>query len=334
MPNNCMLRFTKIFSLVTLLGAIIASAHAGTYKLTDGREFTGEPLVVKDDGVKFKTAAGTYSPNITWDKFTQEGLRTLLSEAHSPNEKALIEPMLIDVKTETAQPPKEKEITLKPLEAPARLQTGSGLLGIFSSPLGLLIFVIVYAASIFAGYEVALFRDRPIPLVCGLAAVPFIGILSPIVFAIMKRGPVRLQEAAPVYDETAVVENNPLSPDAQASAAIQEKITAKAAAAAEAADVSKPKVPAPIVFKRGEYLFNRRFFETKLAPFQRLTPAEADKDMVVWIKAVRGEFSGKRVVQINANDLYLQTFKANATADEMIPFAEILEVQIRHKDLV
>jgi hypothetical protein len=41
---------------------------------------------------------------------------------------------------------------------------------------------------------------------------------------------------------------------------------------------------------------------------------------------------GRRIIRITPNELYLQVFKNEATADEMIPFSEISEVQIRHKD--
>jgi hypothetical protein len=92
-------------------------------------------------------------------------------------------------------------------------------------------------------------------------------------------------------------------------------------------------LPAPVVFQRGDFLFNRRFFETKLAGFFRVVLSEADKDLRIHIKAARGEFTGKRISRITPAELYLQVFKDNVTADEMIPFAEILEVQIRHKDL-
>jgi len=92
-------------------------------------------------------------------------------------------------------------------------------------------------------------------------------------------------------------------------------------------------LPAPVVFRRGDFSFNHRFFETKLAGFFRVVPGEAEKDMVVYIHAARGEFAGKRITRVTPNELYLQVFKNDATADEMIPFVEIREVQIRHKDL-
>jgi hypothetical protein len=93
------------------------------------------------------------------------------------------------------------------------------------------------------------------------------------------------------------------------------------------------ELPAPVVFQRGDYLFNRRFFETKLAGFFRVVLGEADKDLRVCIHSSRGDFVGKRITRVTPSELYLQVFKDSATADEMIPFVEILEVQIRHKDL-
>jgi hypothetical protein len=54
--------------------------------------------------------------------------------------------------------------------------------------------------------------------------------------------------------------------------------------------------------------------------------------MVIHIKSGRGDFTGRRITRITPAELCLQVFHDNATADEMIPFVEILEVQIRHKD--
>ena len=88
-----------------------------------------------------------------------------------------------------------------------------------------------------------------------------------------------------------------------------------------------------MVFQRGEFLFNRRFFETKLPGFFRVVLSETDKDLRIHIKAARGDFVGKRISRVTPGELYLEVFKESATADEMIPFVEILEVQIRHKDL-
>lgn len=334
-----MRRLAILFCWVTVIGMIAGTARAGTYTLTDGKEYVGEPITIKDDGIKLKTGPDSYTPRITWDKLTQDALKTLLSEAKSPNERAIIEPLI-----EEPAPPKAapKEIKVKPVQMPPRPTENIGLLAIFSSPLGLLIFMILYAATIFAGYEVAIYRDQPIGLVCGFAAVPFVGVASPIAFFFIKPRAPSLPEMdypgtpAPVASESTA----PTTTELAAPLAPVETPKGKTSSVATPGRSSKlidptaPRLPEPIVFRRGDFSFNRRFFETKLANFQKLVPSPAEKDLVVWIKAVRGEYTGRRITQINAADLHLQVFKADATADEMIPFVEILEVQIRHKDLV
>jgi hypothetical protein len=86
------------------------------------------------------------------------------------------------------------------------------------------------------------------------------------------------------------------------------------------------------VYSRGQFTFNRRFFETKLAGFMRMVPSEAERDMLIHIKSARGEHAGNRVVRVTPNELYLQVAKGNASEEVLIPFAEIAEIQIRHKD--
>ena len=86
------------------------------------------------------------------------------------------------------------------------------------------------------------------------------------------------------------------------------------------------------MYTRGEFTFNRRFFETKFPGFFRIVPSEAEKDLVIVIKAVRGEYVGKRISRISSNEMHIQLQSGNASAEVMIPFAEIQSVQIRHKD--
>jgi hypothetical protein len=102
----------------------------------------------------------------------------------------------------------------------------------------------------------------------------------------------------------------------------------------QASGPPKAALPEPIVFQKADYSFNRRFFETKFAGFFRVIPSEAEKDLVLVITSSRGEFVGRRITKITAGDLCLQVFNKDASADEMIPFLEIMEVQIRHKDSV
>lgn len=338
MPKNGVFKLVRLVCYAALLGTVLVPAWAGSYTLTDGREINGEAISIKDDGVTFKTGASSYSPKVTWDKFTQDDLRTLLTEARGNSEKALVESMILDLGStpNKAAAPREQNVEIKPIITPSRPTSGVGLAALFTSPLGLVIFLVFYAATIFSGYEVAVYRNRPVAVVCGLAAIPFLGIFSSLVFAILKGLP--MKEESQSEDDgsgnlnSLVVDTTKKSVLSKFSFGPSSKATE--VPSGETEEQFDPNLPAPIVFKRGDFTFNRRFFETKLAGFQRIVPSEEEKDMVVWIKAVRGEFAGNRIIQINPDNLHLQVFKANATADEIIPFVEILEVQIRHKDLV
>jgi hypothetical protein len=306
--------------------------------LPDGTKVEGDPISETDNGVVFRMADGTDSPRIEWDKLTQESIRALLAKATTPREKALLEPLIEELPQEKAQ---RKEIIVKPIQTPDRPTTHLGMTAIFASPLGLTILLILYAANLFAAYEVAIYRRQPLPTVCGLAAIPFVGILSPIIFIAMptrrREGdeeeaqtrfravpPPTAEKAAPAPAPPGVGPAGQLSAETNATPAPPQAAPVQAAASA---------LPEPVIFQRGDFSFNRRFFETKLAGFFRLVPSEAERDMVIHIKSGRGDFTGRRITRITPAEIYLQTFHDKATADEMIPFVEILEVQIRHKDL-
>ena len=79
-------------------------------------------------------------------------------------------------------------------------------------------------------------------------------------------------------------------------------------------------------------MFNRRFFETKLAGFLRMVPSDAEKDMVLLVKSSRGEFVGHRISRLQPSELVLQYHKGNASSEITIPYTEINEIQVRHKD--
>ncbi len=332
MENGCMSRLRII--CVCIFVAMISAARAGTYTLTDGNQVSGEPIF-NDQGVKFKDESGAFTPDRTpYEKFTQEAIRQLLADAKG-KDKRFLEPFVEEMPQEKA---KKKEIIIKPVPSPERPTKDIGIFKIFKSPVGLVILLILYAATLFAAFEVAVFRNQPFGLVIGLAAVPFLGVLSPIIFIAMPTRTLSLEEfqeahAAPVEGgeampaESGVTESDPLAGTGEHG---KLSISHGGAPAAEAA---APALPEPIIFRRGEFSFNRRFFETKLAGFFRLVPGEAEKDMVVRIKSSRGEFTGRRIIKITQDELYLQTFNGQATADEMIPIIEVMEVQIRHKDL-
>jgi hypothetical protein len=322
--------------LFGLLALVSITASAGMYTLTDGTKVEGDPISVTDNGVVFHTADGQDLSRIVWDKFTQDDLRTLLAEVRTQREKDMIQPLIEELPQEKAQ---RKEITVKPIQPPDRPTANLGMMAIFSSPVGWTILLILYGANVFAAYEVAIYRRQSMATVCGLALIPFFGVLSPIIFIAMptQMGSTGVQEetAQTRFRTTAPPADEVASPPAEAMAPPPEEVAAFVQQPeAPLAQAAAPVLPEPIVFRRGDFSFNRRFFETRLAGFFRLVPGEAEKDLVVHIKSGRGDLTGRRITRITPAELYLQVFHGNATADEMIPFIEILEVQIRHKDSI
>jgi hypothetical protein len=331
-----MTRFGLI--LICVLAFTTFSVSAGTYKLTDGTEVLGEPIAMTEQGVQFMQSDKTVLPRVTWDKLTPDALKELYAQAKSPNDRKLLQPLIDDIPVEAV---KLKELPINPVTYPDRPTHNLGLFAMFSSSVGLVIVLILYGATIFAAYEVALYRRQPVSTVCGLAAIPFVGVLSPIAFIIMpgKEPPTESADASsPPPAEVQLPGAAPLAtteaPRRTPSGAPRVPIH-MSGVETHVVQEAVPEVaplPAPIVFVRGEYSFNRRFFETKFPGFFRAIRAEAEKDLVLLFKTSRGDFVGRRITNINPNELYLQVFVNDVTADEKIPFTEVMEVQIRHKD--
>ena len=80
--------------LICVLTAAAGAASAGTYKLTDGTQFVGEPISVTEIGVVFKESDDTVLPRLTWDKLTPEAVKTLFAEVKTPRDRALLQPLV------------------------------------------------------------------------------------------------------------------------------------------------------------------------------------------------------------------------------------------------
>jgi hypothetical protein len=59
---------------------------------------------------------------------------------------------------------------------------------------------------------------------------------------------------------------------------------------------------------------------------------EADKDMVMVIKSARGHYTSQRISRIASGDLHIQVQHGAASEEVMIPFQEIQEIKLQHKD--
>ncbi len=301
------------FSILALSGWLAGTALAQTFPLLQGAPVTGEPIAPDARGVIIKKGEGNLTERIAWTNFTQSALKMF---ADMPKMKRFVEPLVEPEDVEVVQKA-AADIKPKPVPRLERPDPKAGISALFSAPLIVVLFLILYLANIYAGYEVSIFRNYPPALGCGLAAVG--PVICPAIFLCL---PTRLNK---VYDPAA--EHAPQE-HVVAEAPLEDSVEADAPPPSP----STPALPAATVYQRGQTSFNRRFFETKFAGYMRMVPSEAEKDMVIYIKSARGEHEGTRITRIMPNELYLQISKGGATTDVLIPFSEISEVQVRHKD--
>jgi hypothetical protein len=309
---------------ITVLGFLGAIVRADEYKLTTGETLTGEVLSTSanDQGVQVKVGEGDYK-KVAWNSFSQDDLKNF---AKNPRMQPFVEPF---IEPNPEEKIRKTEVNIKQpprLERPAR----ESLVGaFFGSALGVMVMLVLYAATIYAGYEVAIFRAKPPLLVCGLSAIPGLGLLAPIMFLSIPtkvkaaEAPLEAppEEAVPASQEDEV---NPMLAEGAAHPSGLKLHTDTESA--------KPAVPETVTYQRGKFTFNRRFFETKFPGFFGVVRRDADKDMVLVIKAARGEYMGQRISRIAANDLHLQVQRGSASEEVLIPFTEIQEIHLKHKD--
>jgi len=338
-------------------GLLMGVARADTFQLNDGSTLTGDIVSANDGGLRLRLPDGSYSDVVPWTKFSQDDLKKL---AKDPKMQPFVAPFIEETEQQRIQ---RTEVTVT---QPHRLRhpASTGLFSaMLSSTVGLFVIVVLYGAGIFAAYEVAVYRRRPPGLVCGLAAVPVIGFLSPIIFLAL---PTQAEEeweeeayqpepaAAPPPPSFTVPGNPP--PSAPAGPATANIPPARPPGAPTPASASiplpeaspeetsslklsqtpaapqKPQLPQTQIFQRGAFMFNRRFFETKFPGFFGITRRDADKDMLLIVKSARGEYAAERIARISSNDFYIQVRKGHATEEVMIPFTEVQEVRLKHKD--
>ena len=328
--QNAIMHRIRSICLVVLLGSLVVGVgRASEFKLANGNVLRGEVASADEDGLVVKLEVGGFSKREPWINFTQDSLKEL---AKDPKIAPMVEPFIELDPEQIKAKEKQKEIVVNPV--PNRFERPSprpGLPAAFMTPLGLAILAVLMLANLFAAYEIAFFRQQPVALVCGLSVL-FPGIV-PLIFLSL---PTRIVHAEP--DATAG--EAAVAGAAEAHGGAKAKTTstfppARAGGlslAATAKGEATSVMTQPQTYTRGEFTFNRRFFETKFPGFFRVVPSEAEKDLVMVIKAVRGEYVGKRITRISMNEMHLQLQSGNASAEVMVPFVEIQSVQIRHKD--
>src|SRR5262249_46300028 len=150
-----------------------------------------------------------------------------------------------------------------------------------SSPLSITLLLLLYAANVYAAFEVSIFRNYHPGLVCGVAAVA--PVLGPILFLCL---PARVMKSHDQIAAESMAHHLAEAPHlvhahGVAHAGHDAHPGEEAAAAAPAA----PEQPKVTAYQRGQTTFNRRFFETKFAGFLRMVPGEEEKNMVIFIRS-------------------------------------------------
>lgn len=297
---------------------LAGGALAGTYAVAGGQTVSGEPASLNDVGVVFKQDDGSFSERVSWGKLSQDDLKKLA--ATSAKAKALIEPYLEPTVEEKHAAEKAPIVIKTDYEKIDRPATGSLLKGLFSSGVGLFGLMLLYAANIYAGYEVSVFRARSPGLVCGVSAA--LPVLGPVIFLSM---PTQIESKADLVQE----------PAREKESYQVEGVLPEAEAAAldlQAQEAAANALPATQHFPRGQFTFNRRFIETKFGGFFSVVRRDADKDMLLIFRAARGEHVAQRISRISADELYIQAVTGQASQEVMIPFLEIQEIILKHKD--
>lgn len=306
------------------------NAAALTFEYADGAKFTGD-IVQKTPAFLQVRADGGYT-NLDWSKLSQDTLKELKAVAATTKDQKLDEFVTPFIEISQEEIIKKTEVVIKPVPRLERPAKGSLIGAMFKSSLGLVCLLLIYAANIYAGYEVACVRAYPPMMVCGISAVaPVIG---PIIFLCMPtKLPARPQEEEEPLEAAAPGAAAPGHSASYSGEAAAGQEAGGSAAAAEAGGHAAPSaLPQTQSFKRGQFTFNRRFIETKFSPFFGAVRRGDTKDLVLVVKSMRGEFIATRISRIAANDMHLDVHKGGASQEVQIPFVEIQEMQIKHQD--
>jgi hypothetical protein len=325
---------SKIIGLVLGLWVWLApNLGALTFEYADGTKVTGDIVRPDPKFLQVRTEDNKYV-DIEWGKLSQTTLGELKELALQKRDTKLLENVEPYIEISQDDIIKKTEVVVKPVPRLEQPPKGSLLGAMFKSPVGIVCLLLLYAANIYAGYEVASVRAYPPAMVCGIAAVaPIIG---PVIFLCL---PTKLPSRPDEREESLEA----AAPEAAPGAASHSAAYGSAPAGHDT-DAGEPggaapghaapaAVPATQVFKRGQFTFNRRFIETKFSAFFGAVRRGADKDLVLLVKSGRGEYVATRISRIAANDMHLDVHKGGASHEVQIPFGEIQEIQIKHESV-
>ena len=321
-------KFYRYCVAVVFYGLLATTTMAQTPTLTlhpkNGAVVTGTILDMGDQGIRLHLADGTYMDNpIPWGLLSQDDLKLL---QNNPKAQPYVEPFIQIPRSEKLE---RTQVDIKDPPRLARPAGGSVFAALVGSSVGLVMLLLVYLGNLYAAYEISLFRAQPPALVCGISAVA--PVLGPIIFLAL---PTRLRGAD--YEAQAGTDEN-----LDAAIAAEQAVPMPAAAAKGgrraptqpvAATAATAAAAGGKTFVRGQFTFNRRFFETQMPGFFGVMRPQADQNTVLTFKTARGTFVVNRISRISPNDVHIQVVKGNASEEITVPFLEIQEVYMTPKE--
>lgn len=288
------------------------------FHLLNGDIIKGEVASANEEGLVVRLAVGGFSDRVAWPKFTQE---TLQAMTNTPVMAKYAEPFIevpLELKPKKAAP--KKPFLPKPVERIELPAKDTSFMAAVMAPSVLLLLVIIYGANVYSAYEIAMFKGRPVPLVCGVSVVlPFVG---PLIFLSLPGANAPEDDGQPVASTEGTYDVNFAIPTVNSGLSMANKGGGQKAA--------QPGLQ-PVTYTRNETNFDRRFFETKFAGYFRVVLADAEKEMVMVFKTVKNEYIARRISRISGNEIHVQLLRGGTT-DVGISFGEITQVILRHKD--
>jgi hypothetical protein len=301
------------------LCGVFMAAGADTYPLTDGTSLVGDVISYNDNGVVFRLDLDKYSERVPWTKFSQDALKQLST---NPKIRLLAEPFIETAPVKARAKKAEASVReVSRLELPPKQSLFGAL---FSSSVGLVALMMIYAANLFAAYEIAVLRARPIAMVMGLAVV--LPILGPLIFLVL---PVRAAPPEPEAMQSATAPPQTFAvpgavpPPASGIHIVEASWQGKSSASAGS------QAGEPQIFQRGQFTFNRRFFETKFSGYFAMVRRESEKNMVLTVKTGRANLNVERITRIATNEMHVEAVLGSGRQEVSVPFAEIIEVQLK-----
>src|ERR1043166_9240603 len=154
---------------------LCAQNQSQSLKLTDGTTVSGRLVAFKDQYIQVALGAVSETPvytNIYWARVSQESLEQLLANPQAkPYATIFLDPSARERVTATS-----KKISILDPPRLDRPQAGS----LFASPVMLVVLLLIYAANIYAGWEIGIFRQWSPAMVAAVSA--FLPIIGPSIF--------------------------------------------------------------------------------------------------------------------------------------------------------